>query len=213
MTDSNAEGKVDQLQAEIERLKRENEKLRASNRRWMRIAGTDALTGLPNKVFFTTALLPQFINKANAESVPFSCLILAPDGLGEINQRHGREGGDQIVKEMATFLKENLEKGERLVHFDGANFVIMIPEGDLAVAKRRVLALRARVLSRPFPCGGEGVNLTICLGSVARSPDSPESPKDPKEVIETFVNKLTAVLDQAKKQGRDKQVEDPDTEF
>ena len=114
MTDSSAEGNIDQLQAEIERLKRENEKLRASNRRWMRIAGTDAQTGLPNKVFFTTALLPQFINQANADSVSFACLILAPDGLGEINERHGREGGDQIVKEMATFLKENLEKGERL---------------------------------------------------------------------------------------------------
>ena len=38
------------LQAEIARLKDENEKLRASNRRWIRIAGTDSLMKLPNKV-------------------------------------------------------------------------------------------------------------------------------------------------------------------
>ena len=51
------------LQAAIARLKDENEKLRASNRRWIRIAGTDSLTKLPNKVFFSTALLPQAISK------------------------------------------------------------------------------------------------------------------------------------------------------
>ena len=37
---------ISELQAEVEQLRVENEKLRASNRRWMRIAGTDDLTGL-----------------------------------------------------------------------------------------------------------------------------------------------------------------------
>ena len=93
------------LQAEIARLKAENEKLKASNKRWMRIAGTEALTGLPNKVFFTTALLPQQISKANASGDFLGCLMIAPDGLGEINENYGRKGGDFIVKELAEFLK------------------------------------------------------------------------------------------------------------
>ena len=57
----------ERLQTEFDRLERENEKLRISNRRWIRIAGTDDLTGLPNKVFLSTALLPQIINSANSE--------------------------------------------------------------------------------------------------------------------------------------------------
>ena len=43
----------------MSRLKQGNYKSRASNRRWIRIVGTDDLTGLPNKVFFCTVLLPQ----------------------------------------------------------------------------------------------------------------------------------------------------------
>ena len=50
---------VDQLQAEMTRLKQGNDKSRASNLRWIRIAGTDDLTALPNKVFFCTVLLPR----------------------------------------------------------------------------------------------------------------------------------------------------------
>ena len=59
MASSASSQDLNELQAEIVRLKAENEKLKASNRRWMRIAGTDTLTGLRNKVFFTTALLPR----------------------------------------------------------------------------------------------------------------------------------------------------------
>jgi GGDEF domain-containing protein len=63
----------------------------------MRIAGTDDLTALPNKVFFSTALLPQAISQSNAEGHPLVCIMLAPDNLGDINKRFGRKGGDQIV--------------------------------------------------------------------------------------------------------------------
>lgn len=211
-TDS-ADALVSQLQAEVKRLKRENEKLRASNRRWMRLAGTDDLTGLPNRVFFTTALLPQVISKSNADQVSFSCLILAPDQLGEINQKYGREGGDEIVTHFADFVKGNLEEGERLVHFDGANLVVLIPDGDQSVAHRRGLALRARTVSRPFQCRHEPVSLTLSMGSVSRAPSPPGTSVDTKGVIERLLRKLSAALDQAKKQGRDRLYEDPETEF
>ena len=207
------EERIEDLQAEVKRLKKENEKLRVSNRRWMRIAGTDPLTGLPNKVFFSTALLPQLISQSNTEQIPFACIILAPDQLGEINQKYGREGGNQVVTEVAAFLKENLASGERLVHFDGANFVVLIPQGDLQKAKVRSLAMRARVLSRPFKCGEGVVSLTMSMGSVSRSPSPSETQVNAKKVIDKILQKLATVLDQAKKEGRDKLIEDKETVF
>ena len=158
------------LQSEITRLKSENEKLRASNRRWMRIAGTDSLTKLPNKVFFATALLPQAINTANVDRRPLGCVMIAPDRLGEFNQKFGRTGGDEIVKGVSEFLSENVEKDEKLVHIDGANFVLIVPQGDLSKTKRRGLSLRARLLNRQFECGGTQVSLTLSLGGVSRTP-------------------------------------------
>ena len=120
-------GDIQQFQAEVDQLRRENEKLRASNRRWIRIAGTDDLTGLPNKIFFSTALLPQVVSAANAEGRSFVCIMVAPDRLGDINQKYGRQGGDHIVKGLSDYLKENIESGEKLVHIDCANFGVIVP--------------------------------------------------------------------------------------
>jgi diguanylate cyclase (GGDEF)-like protein len=208
MASGDSSGLVEKLQAEIERLKKENEKLRASNRRWMRLAGTDNLTGLPNKVYCTTALLPQLISQADAEGLPFSCILVAPDKLGDINQKYGRQGGDQIVKGLAEFLKENLEPEEKLVHLDGANFVVLIPKGDEGTAKRRSRTMRARVVSRHFACGDDAVPLTLSMGVVIRSPRPASSQVKAKEVIEELFQRLGSALDQAKKQGGDKVVEE-----
>ena len=208
-----ADDEISRLRDEIDRLQAQNDKLRASNRRWMRIAGTDDLTGLPNKVFFTTALLPQQISKSEADQTPFACLIVAPDQLGEINQRFGREGGDEVVRGLAEFLKGQLESGERLVHFDGANFVVLIPGGHLPQAKKRALAMRARLVSRPLKIGAEGVSLTLSLGAVSRSPTAPGDSMDAKHIIEQVLRKLVAALDAAKREGRDRLHEDEETEF
>ena len=40
--------------------------------------------------------------------------MLAPDGLGEINERYGRSGGDSVIKEVAEFLRESVEFDERV---------------------------------------------------------------------------------------------------
>lgn len=204
---------VAKLQAELARLKEENQKLRASNRRWMRIAGTDSLTGLPNKVFFTTALLPQAIAQADAEGQPLGGIMLSPDNLGEYNKKFGRAGGNDVVKGVAGFLSENTEEGEKLVHIDGANFSLIVPDADLNKTKRRALTLRARVLNRQFDCGDSTVPLTLSLGVVSRAPKPDGEASDVKGVIDEFLRRMEAAMDQAKQGGGDRPVEDPETTF
>jgi diguanylate cyclase (GGDEF)-like protein len=204
---------VVKLQAEVARLKDENQKLRASNRRWMRIAGTDSLTGLPNKVFFSTALLPQAIGQGNADGLPVGGIMISPDNLGEYNKKFGRQAGNEIVKGVASFLSENVDGEEKLVHIDGANFVLIVPDADLAKAKRRALTIRARVLNRQFDCGDASVSLTLSLGVVSRSPSPEGAQVEIKEVVEEFLRRMEAALDQAKQMGGDRPVEDPEVSF
>jgi len=205
-TDLHAE--LTELRAKVKRLETENQKLRASNRRWMRIAGTDSLTGLPNRVFLTTAVLPQLISKSSAEGVPVSCLILAPDQLADINRDHGREGGDTVIRALGEFLAEHQDDGERLIHLDGANFVLVLPGADATAARRRARILRARLASRLIPVGDQALHLTLSIGSVTHGPGSAETPADVKDAVERMLRRLTATLDKAKRSGRDKIVEE-----
>jgi two-component system cell cycle response regulator len=199
---------ISKLQAEVEQLRAENEKLRASNRRWMRIAGTDDLTGLPNKVCFSTVFLPPIIAQANETGKSFICIIIAPDKLGDINMRFGRVGGDEIVKGVATFLKETLEEGEKIVHVDGANFIILMPDAGDDSGKRRTRQLRARSVSRRFSCGEDAVGLTLSIGTVLVDPEPASGQLEVKAVGESILQRLSAALDLAKQQGGDQIVED-----
>ncbi len=199
---------ISKLQAEVEQLRAENEKLRASNRRWMRIAGTDDLTGLPNKVCFSTVFLPPIIAQANETGKSFICIIIAPDKLGDINMRFGRVGGDEIVKGVATFLKETLEEGEKIVHVDGANFIILMPDAGDDSGKRRTSQLRARSVSRRFSCGEDAVGLTLSIGTVLVDPEPASGQLEVKAVGESILQRLSAALDLAKQQGGDQIVED-----
>jgi len=199
---------ISKLQAEVEQLRAENEKLRASNRRWMRIAGTDDLTGLPNKVCFSTVFLPPIIAQANETGKSFICIIIAPDKLGDINMRFGRVGGDEIVKGVATFLKETLEEGEKIVHVDGANFIILMPDAGDDSGKRRTRQLRARSVSRRFSCGEDAVGLTLSIGTVLVDPEPASGQLEIKAVGESILQRLSAALDLAKQQGGDQIVED-----
>ena len=209
-TDNNL---VPKLQDEVARLNEENNKLRASNRRWMRIAGTDSQTGLPNRVFFTTAMLPQAIATASEEGQPLGCVMRAPDRLGEHNAKYGRKGGDQIVKGVAAILSENVEGDEKLMHHDGANFILLVPNGDVTRIKRRSLTLRARAMNRQFEIDDDHISLTMSFGVVCRRP-TPEGGKVAvKELIEEFFRRLEVALDKAKEMGGDRSFEDPETEF
>ena len=211
---ANHEDLIRKLQAEVARLKEENKKLQVSNRRWMRIAGTDDQTGLPNKIFFSTALLPQLISKADAEGQHLACIMVAPDGLGEINERYGRKGGDFMVEQLAEFLKGNVASDEKLVHIDGANFVLLLPGAELQLGKRKSLALRAKIRARTFEYEKNTISLTLSMGVVARAPSSSaDPPVNSKNVVEEFLRRLSSMLDQAKHQGGDRAVDDPDTHF
>ena len=65
------------LENENEALKRDVARLQSENRRWARMAGTDAMTGLPNKISFSRALLPQSLDRAARESQSLGIVLLS----------------------------------------------------------------------------------------------------------------------------------------
>jgi len=122
------------------------QKLEAENRKWMRLAGIDRLTGLPNSLMLYQIVLPRELNKEK----PLACILLCPDGLGEINQQHGRMVGDQLIQRIGHFLKQQKEPQEQLFHCDGANFAILIPEAMEGHAKRRATLIKSQFVRTTF---------------------------------------------------------------
>ena len=68
------------------------------------------------------------------------------------------------------------------------------------------------MVSLHFECGGDVVTLTLSMGVTIQAAESQEAETKIKEVAEDLLKRMGKALDQAKKQGGDKVVEDFETE-
>jgi len=102
----------------IQQLKDRIQKVEEENRKWKRLAGVNRLTQLPNNLMLYQVVLPKELQKGKV----LVCILLCPDGMGEINQQHGRTVGDKLLQQIGDFLKQQKESAEQLFHCDGANF-------------------------------------------------------------------------------------------
>jgi len=198
---TNGGGNADRLrdlEAENARLRKELERLQAENRRWARMAGTDALTGLPNKISFMRALVPQTLERAVKEELPVGLILFCADNLGSINEAHGREAGDQVLKELAGMLQPLLGPESRVGHIDGAHFAVLLYPCDVDTARGRANMLRARVRTREFPCGDTTAQITVSAGVACVLP---EGEANGRALGEEAFRSLSHALHAAKRAG------------
>jgi len=186
------------LETENRALREEIERLRRENRRWARMAGTDALTGLPNKISFMRALVPQTIRRAAMEGNPVGFILLSADNLGAVNEAYGREAGDQVLKGLAGLLQPLLGAEGRLGHIDGTYFAVVLYPADVDTARGCANMLRARVRAHKFPCAGATAQLTVSAGVASVAPDAAS---DGLAVAEDVFRRLNQSLYLAKKTG------------
>ncbi|MDP6779499.1 MAG: GGDEF domain-containing protein [Candidatus Latescibacteria bacterium] len=190
--------RIQELESEIQTQKAEIKRLRDENRRWARLAGTESTTGLPNKISFMRAMVPQAIQRASRESKPAGFMLLSADNLGDVNESYGREAGDRVIQGLAELLQSLLEEDDRLGHLDGTNFAVIFYPADLDTVRGRANMLRARIRSHAFPCAGETVPITasVGIGSV-----DPEDNPNARAVGEEIFRLLNGALYRAKKAG------------
>ena len=196
---------VDQTQTRIEALEGENQHLKAEvqrlkeeNRRWARLAGTDGLTGLPNKISFMRALVPQALQQAAEAGESIGFILMSVDNLGIINETHGRAAGDQIIRGVSKLLESILDTSDKLGHLDGTHFAVVLLPADLDQVRARANMLRAHIRAHEFPCGDGTAQVMVSAGIVALKL---ENDLDRKSVGETIFQSLNEALYQAKVSG------------
>lgn len=188
--------RIQDLEAENRRQKEEIRRLKSENRRWARLAGTEALTGLPNKISFMRALVPQAIQRAGREQKPVGLILLSADNLGDVNQTYGREAGDQVIQGLGELLRSLLDEADRIGHLDGTHFAVILYPADLDDTRGRANMIRARVRAHGFPCGERIEQITVSVGATSVEP--PEG-ADARALGERIFQRLNGALYAAKR--------------
>jgi diguanylate cyclase (GGDEF)-like protein len=86
---------------------------------------TDALTNLPNRSR-STQDFEKFLQIARHSQQPFCLAVLAIDRLLSINRQYGYRVGDQILRQMALTLQQELRREDIVARWEGAEFVVGI---------------------------------------------------------------------------------------
>lgn len=139
--------------------------LEAANERLLLEASTDALTGVYSRRFIDE-FLEREVEIANRHGRALAIVMIDLDHFKDVNDSHGHQGGDRILRHVAAACSDELRQSDVLARFGGEEFILMLPETTLAVARRVAERLRARVeaLAPEVEPGGDTVTLTASFG-------------------------------------------------
>ncbi len=152
-------------------LVRELGRRAAAEAELLRLATTDALTGLANRRRFDAALAEAWSHAA-ARGEPVALLMVDADSFKGYNDAFGHPAGDRVLRAVADRLDAAARaRGGLAARCGGEEFAVLLPDCDEARALRAAEELRAAVeaLGIPHPSGVAGV-VTVSLGVAAARP-------------------------------------------
>jgi diguanylate cyclase (GGDEF)-like protein len=123
----------------------------------------DALTGLPNRVFFTDRVAQMI---ANQPDVPFTVMVLDLDRFKEVNDTLGHQLGDVLLTLVGERFRQAVGRGGVVARLGGDEFAVIV---DTARATTVVEQLRG-TFDRPFLVEGLHFDIDASIGS-ARYPE------------------------------------------
>ncbi|MDX8527567.1 PleD family two-component system response regulator [Mesorhizobium sp. MSK_1335] len=181
------------------RRKRYNDQLRASVAQTIEMAVIDGLTGLHNRRYLDSHLQTLF-DRAVARRRPLSVMITDLDRFKSINDTHGHDGGDDVLREFARRLRKNVRGIDLACRFGGEEFVVVMPDTDGAVAEKVAERIRAEIAQAPFAIGNDGkaIEVTVSVGvsSLLKGTDS----------VAALMKRADLALYEAKSGGRNRVV-------
>jgi two-component system cell cycle response regulator len=183
------------------RRKRYTERLRDNVQMSIEAAITDALTGLHNRRYMETHLA-TLVEQAHARGKPLTVLVLDIDFFKKVNDTHGHDAGDDVLREFAVRLKKSIRGIDLACRLGGEEFVVVMPDTDMAVATMVAERLRRRIAADPFAIHkGEGkVEVTISIGLAALA--------GPDDTAANVLKRADQALYRAKRDGRNRVVAD-----
>jgi len=156
----------------------------------LQLARFDMLTGLSNRLALTEAAQRE-VPSANRHHKPLSLLMLDIDYFKRVNDEHGHDCGDKVLKAVADALKQNFRKEDLVARFGGEEFVVLLSACDIAQAQSKAEHIR-HVIEELKP---SNLEVTVSVGCAMLKPG---------DSFESLLKRADECLYRAKENGRNR---------
>jgi len=156
------------------KIKRLQDELRRQNRELAHLSRIDSLTGIFNRRYLDSRLTDlcgdaTFDNQA-------SVLMVDIDHFKQVNDKHGHQVGDQVIRSVAERIRSELREGDAVGRWGGEEFLVLLPHTDPAEAAMLAERLRTAVADRPVNVGdGEVLHVTVSIGVASSAGTDPHA--------------------------------------
>ena len=163
-------------------------------------ARTDPLTGLPNRRHLLE-LMREEQNRADRGGLPFGLLMADLDDFKAINDLHGHDVGDAVLREVARRLQDAVREQDSVARWGGEEFLLLLPETSESGAMRLADKLRERIAHEPFTvtAGQAPIDVTLTLGFSAYRPGM---------ALDDCIRAADAVMYRGKREGKNRTAAD-----
>jgi len=143
--------------------------LERANEELARLATTDYLTGLINRRQ-AVLLLEHEILRTRRSGKPVSVVLMDLDHFKIINDTHGHEAGDDVLRHVANTMRIRLRASDVIARYGGEEFLLVLPESNLEGAAKVAEGLRRCLYDTPAMYGDVTIRVSSSFGVAVLEP-------------------------------------------
>jgi len=155
---------------------------------------TDGLTGMQNRRYFDDAL-KEYLEEFRRIEKPVGLMILDLDHFKQVNDTHGHDVGDEVLRAVAGCLRGMTRYHDVVARLGGEEFAVVTPNMDAELLSKFAERIRKAIANMSVLSGNVRLKITTSVGLAVW---------DRKETAEDFYRRADRQLYEAKRQGRNR---------
>lgn len=176
------------------KLREMTQALSARSETFEHAALTDALTGMQNRRYFDDAL-KEYLDEFRRINKPIGLIVLDLDHFKSVNDTHGHDVGDEVLRQVAGCLKNFTRFHDIAARIGGEEFAVVAPNLDKEALAKFAERIRRAVADLVIQSGNVRLKVTTSVGIASW---------DGQEAPDSFYRRADGMLYQAKRQGRNR---------
>lgn len=133
------------------------------------MATTDWLTKLPNRRQFDQGF-EQMLSQAERFKEPLALALIDVDNFKDINDSHGHAAGDEVLRQLGTFLKDAVRRSDTPARLGGDEFAVLLYHTSEKQAETLISQLLKKIKNHVFSFNGNKISVTLSAGIAELAP-------------------------------------------